>query len=38
MYRPRAGILKIKQLKELKLKKELKIVTKFAKKKYREML
>ena len=29
MYRPKAGILKIKWLKELKLKKELKTVTKF---------
>ena len=32
MYKPRVGILKAKQLKELKLKKELKAVTKFAKK------
>ena len=32
MYRPRAGILRVKQLKELKLEKELKIVTKFAEK------
>ena len=32
IYKPRAGILKIKQLKELKLKEELKIVTKFAEK------
>ena len=31
MYRPKAGILKTKQLKELKLKKEFKIVTKFIK-------
>ena len=31
MYRPRVGILKAKQLKELKLKKELKAVTKFIK-------
>ena len=31
MYRPKAGILKAKQLEELKLKKELKIVTKFVK-------
>ena len=29
MYRPKAGILKAKQLKELKLKKELKAVTRF---------
>ena len=29
MYRPRAGILKAKQLKKLKLKKELRVVTKF---------
>ena len=32
MYRPKVGILKAKQLKELKLKKEFKVVTKFAKK------
>ena len=32
MYRPRAGIPKAKWLKELKLKKELKAVTKFIKK------
>ena len=32
MYRPRAGILRAKQLKKLKLKKELKVVTKFVKK------
>ena len=32
MYRPKAGILKAKQLKELKLKEELKAVTKFIKK------
>ena len=32
MYRPKAGILKIKQLKELKLKKKLKIITRFVKK------
>ena len=31
-------MLKAKQLKELKLKKELKIVTKFVKKIYREIL
>ena len=30
MYRPKAGTLKAKQLKELKLEKELKIITKFA--------
>ena len=29
MYRPKAGILRAKQLKELKLKEELKTVTKF---------
>ena len=29
MYRPKANILKTKQLKELKLEKELKAVTKF---------
>ena len=38
MYRPKAGILKIKWLKELKLKKEFKAITKFIKKKYREIL
>ena len=32
MYRPKAGILKAKQLKELKLKEKLKAVTKFAEK------
>ena len=32
MYKPKVGTLKAKQLKELKLKKELKIVTKFVKK------
>ena len=32
MYRPRAGILKAKQLKELKLEKEFKVVIRFAKK------
>jgi hypothetical protein len=31
IYRPRAGIPKVKWLKELKLKKELKITTQFAK-------
>ena len=31
MYRPRAGIPKAKWLKELKLKKEFKVVTRFAK-------
>ena len=31
MYRPKAGILKAKQLKKLKLKKELKAITKFTK-------
>ena len=31
MHRPKTGILKAKQLKELKLKKEFKIVTKFIK-------
>ena len=30
MYRPKVGILKAKQLKELKLKKKLKAVIKFA--------
>ena len=29
MYRPKIGILRAKQLKKLKLKKEFKIVTKF---------
>ena len=32
IYRPKAGILKAKQLKKLKLKEELKAVTKFIKK------
>ena len=32
MYKPKASILKAKQLKKLKLKKEFKIITKFAKK------
>ena len=32
MYRPKAGILRAKQLKEFKLKEELKAVTKFAEK------
>ena len=32
MYRPKAGILKAKQLKELKLKEKFKVVTKFIKK------
>ena len=31
MYRPRAGILRAKWLKKLKLKKKLKVVTKFIK-------
>ena len=31
MYRPKVGILKAKQLKELKLKEKLKTVTKFIK-------
>ena len=30
MYRPRAGILKAKQLEKLKLKEEFKAITKFA--------
>ena len=30
MYRPKAGILRAKQLKKLKLKKEFKAVTKYA--------
>ena len=38
MYRPKVGILKAKQLKELKLEKEFKTVTKFIKKIYREIL
>ena len=38
MYRPKTGILKAKWLKELKLKKELRVITKFIKKKYREIL
>ena len=32
MYRPKASILRVKWLKKLKLKKELKAVTKFIKK------
>ena len=32
MYRPKVGILKAKQLKELKLKEELKVITRFIKK------
>ena len=32
MYGPKVGILKAKQLKELKLKEELKVVTRFIKK------
>ena len=32
MYKPKVGILRAKQLKELKLKEELKVVTKFIKK------
>ena len=32
MYRPKVGILRAKQLKELKLKKEFKVVTRFIKK------
>ena len=32
MYRPKAGILKAKQLKELKLEEELKVVIKFIEK------
>ena len=31
MYRPKAGILRVKWLKELKLKEELRVVTKFIK-------
>ena len=41
MYRPKAGILKAKQLKELKLKEKLKVVTRFTKrniKKYYEIV
>ena len=30
MYRPRAGILRAKQLEEFKLEKKLKVITKFA--------
>ena len=32
MHRPKAGILRAKQLKKLKLEKKLKIITKFAEK------
>ena len=35
IYRPKADILRAKQLKKLKLKKKLKIVTKFIKKNYK---
>ena len=31
MHRPKIGILRAKQLKELKLEKELKVITKFVK-------
>ena len=31
MYRPKAGILRIKQLKKLKLEKEFRVITKFIK-------
>ena len=36
MYRPRAGTLRAKQLKELELEEKLKIVTKFAEKNIRK--
>ena len=36
MYRPKVGILKAKQLEELKLKEELKAVTKFTEKNIRK--
>ena len=36
MYRPKVGILKAKQLKELKLKKEFRAVTKFAERNIRK--
>ena len=38
MHRLRAGTLKAKQLKELKLKKKLKVITRFIKKKYKKIL
>ena len=38
MHRLKVGILKAKQLKEFKLKKKLKAVTRFIKKIYREIL
>ena len=38
MHKPKTGILKAKQLKELKLKGELKVITKFIKKKYKKIL
>ena len=38
MYRSKVGILRAKQLKELKLKEELKAVTRFTKKKYKKIL
>ena len=36
MYRPKAGILRAKQLKKLKLKEELKVITKFVEKNIRK--
>ena len=36
MYRPKVGILKVKWLKELKLKKELKAITKFTERNIRK--
>ena len=36
MYRPRVSILRAKQLKELKLKKELRVIIKFVKKNIRK--
>ena len=36
MYRPKVGILKAKWLKELKLKKEFRVITRFIKKNIRK--
>ena len=36
MYRPRAGILRVKQLEELKLKEKLKVATRFIEKNIRK--
>ena len=38
MYRPRIGILRAKQLKKLKLKKEFRVVTRFAKRNIKNII